>query len=235
MSQNIKKVLTVLAFACVAMIIMALVTPLAMRIGNKWHALIGAVITMCLAAPICFAAEFQRPKRDLKLLWLLCYLMNSAANGLSVAAFYLHGKHAVSADALLQGLLPAMCVMVVAAMLLIGFPGRKKLALWTGGVLAAALAVMSFVPAVWPIQPQRSAMLFGALIAGLYLFVVGKTIGHENRFTLRDIAIGSFGVLGIITLVVFVILSDGEALEGLEYTDFGIGESTSAKKERNIL
>lgn len=223
------RVLLVLAFACAAMVIMAAVTPLAMTIGNKWIAL-GAAAAMTLAAiPVHLLAGHKRPHPYFALLWILCYLMNSVANGLSIAAFYIHAEHAVKTGELLQGTLPAMAVMAVAAAGLLCFPARKKLVLWTAGILAAVLVAASWIPAVWDAQPQRSMMLFGALTAIFYLVVYGRIVGREDRILLREISFGSFGALIIITLVVLVIITDGDALD---FADIGGGDSPFANRKK---
>lgn len=225
-------VMTVMAFSWVAMVIMTLVAPCAMSIGNKWSALGGAAAMMMAALVVYFVAKRQRTAEVRKLLRLLCYLVNSAANGLSVAAFYMYGSQTIDTVSLLQGTLPGMGVMAVVATLLISFPERKRLALWIGGILSAALVVMSFVPAVWDAQPQRSAMLFGALIAIFYLVAYGLNIGRGERPVLRDVAIGSFGAAIMVGFVVLVIITEGEALDIADVGD--VDFSWKKKKTKSL-
>lgn len=232
MRKHIRRVLTVLAFACAAMVIMTLVTPMAMEIGNKWMALGAAAAVMIAAIPMHCMAHQKQSGRKRPLLWAVCWLMNSAANGLSVAALYIHAEQAVNTGELLQGMLPAMTVMAAVAAVLACFPARKKLVLWTAGILAAVLAVASWIPAVWDAQPQRSMMLFGALVALFYLFVLGRIVGREDRVLMREISFGSFGVLILVTFAVLVIISDGEALEGLDGLDLGDAVGDGAFQRR---
>lgn len=225
-------VMTIMAFSWAAMLIMAWVTPCAMAIGNKWVALGGAAATMLVALAVYFVAKRQQQAGVCRLLWLLCYLMNSAANGLSAAALYIHGAQAVEAASLLQGMLPGMGVMAVVATLLICFPEQKKLALGVGDMLSAVLVVMSFIPAVWDVQPQRSAMLFGALIAIFYLVAYGMHVGRGERCVLRDISFGSFGAAMIIGFVVLVIITEGDSLD---FADLGDLDFSWKKKKSKSL
>lgn len=225
-------VMTIMAFSWTAMLIMAWVTPCAMAIGNKWVALGGAAAMMLAALVVYLVARFRWPAGVCKPLWLLCHLMNSAANGLSAAALYIHGAQAVDAASLLRGMLPGMGVMAVVAMMLICFPERKKLALWIGGILSAVLVVMSFIPAVWDVQPQRSAMFFGALIAIFYLVAYGMHVGRGEWCVLRDISFGSFGAAMIIGFVVLVIITEGDALD---FADLGDLDFSWKKKKTKSL
>lgn len=232
MQNQTRRVLLVLAFACAAMVIMALVMPLAMKIGNKWMALGAAAAVMIAAISVHCMAYRKKSGRKFPQLWIVCWLMNSAANGLSVAALYIHAEQAVKAGELLQGILPAMALMAAAAAVLACFPARKKLVLWTAGILAAVLAAASWIPAVWDAQPQRSMMLFGALTAIFYLVAYGRVVGREERVLLREVSFGSFGALILVTFAVLVLISDGEALEGLDGLDLGGAGGDGATKRK---
>ena len=214
MRKEFGRVLTVLLAACGAMVAMMMTAPGAMHLGNKWVALAVAATLMIGAITLFGLAEQRRPEKNSPLLWGVCYLLNSVANGFSLAAFYIHAKVTVTAADLLPGTLPAMGVVALAA-LLCGLR-RKRLALWMTGFLTAALVVTSFIPAMWPVGFPRSAVLFSALAAAMYLAVYGVTIGRGERPVLRDVAYGSFGALIVITFVVLLIISEGEALEGLD-------------------
>lgn len=232
MKKHTGKVLTVLLAAGMAMVITAVTAPLAMMIGNKWGSLGSAAALMLAAIPVHCLAYRKKTKVTHPHLWLLTYLMNSVASGFSVAAFYLHGSCPVKAGAILLGMLPAMAVMTAASLVLIVLPAHKKLVLWMAGLLAAALAIAAWIPAVWPLQPQRSAMFFGALMAIFYLVTWGLTIGREARPVLRDISFGSFGAAILVGLVVLVIITEGDALD---YADFGDSDIFRRRKETKNL
>jgi hypothetical protein len=67
------------------------------------------------------------------------------------------------------------------------------------------------------------------LISLFYLCVFGITINHDDRSVFRDISFGGFGSLIIIAVVVIFIISEGEALDGL---DFGGGDGSKKSKKR---
>ena len=207
--------------------LIALTAPLLTGIGSQWAALILAAVMMLAAVPVHIAAG--RHGREKPWLWGLCVLMNTVSSSLSVAAFYLHAEFTVQAWPLLQGMLPAACVTALAALLLMLCPKYKKPALILAGLLAAVLVVLSLLPAVWPAQPQRSAMLFGTLTAVFYLVAYGLTMGRGDRPLLRDLSFGSFGAGLLVELVVLVILSDGDALE---FFDLDLQELFSGRKRK---
>lgn len=217
MRQGIGRIIAVACLACMAMVIMQTTAVLAIDVGNKWLALGIALLLMVGAIMLFGHAEQRRPEKNSPMLWLLCYLLNSVANGFSVAAFYIHAAFSAAAAELLPCLLPAAALVFMAGALLACFPVRKKWILCFVGIGAAALLVMSFIPAVWPEGYHRSAVLFGSLVAIMYLVVYGVTIGRGARTVLRDIACGSFGALILVTFVVLLIISDGEALDGLDF------------------
>lgn len=227
MEQRVRA-LAVLGTSLAAMVLIALTAPLLTRIGNQWATLILAAVMMLAAVPVYIVAG--KHGREKTWLWGLCVLMNTVSSSLSVAAFYLHAECAVQAWPLLQGMSPATSVTALAALLLMLCPKQKKPALILAGLLAAVLVVLSLLPAVWPAQPQRSAMLFGTLTAVFYLVADGLTMGRGDRPLLRDLSFGSFGAGLLVGLVVLVIISEGDALD---FFDLDLREVFSGRKKKN--
>lgn len=217
MKQKTGRILVVLFLACAAMVIMLLVASQAILIGSKWLTLGVAAALMITAVCVNGAAERRRPGRSSPVLWSLCYLLNSVANGFSVAALYIHTAYEPDVGALLLGLLPCIGLLTIVVVLLWRFPRGKKPILWAAVLLAAGMAGLSFVRGLWPVGFQRNAVLFGALVSIMYLAVYGVNLGREERPVLRDIAYASFGALILVTFVVLVLISDGEVLDGFDF------------------
>lgn len=220
------RALAVLTCAWLAMVMMALTAPLAMRLGNKWAAIGTAAAMMVAAIPLHLAAGKCKTKGRSLFLWGMCYFLNSAANGFSAAALYLHGEISITSGELLVGMLPAGAIMLCASVLCIA--GRKKLALWMGGLLTAALIVASLFPQVWEAQPQRSAMCLAALVAGMYLVALGLLSGE--RSCMRTISLVSFGAMMLVAFAVLVIISEGDILDGLDVS----GDWPAKKKKQRL-
>ena len=54
------------------------------------------------------------------------------------------------------------------------------------------------------------------LIALFYICIFTISINNDKRSVLRDISYGSFGAFVILTVIVLVMLSDGDALSGID-------------------
>lgn len=232
--EDIRRILTVLACSVVAMLLLCIVTPLAVAlgdvlpalpfdIGSQWLVLNAAVVVMLAAIPVHrmgLCGSGSEPEGRRPWCWVISFLMNSVSGGLAAAALYIHLERTAETLPMLNTMLPGLAVMGAASLLLICFPDGKKPILCLAAVAAVTLIVLQFV-----LQGTWSAV-FGLLIALFYLFALWLTAGYAHRPVLRDVSLGSFGAALLIAFVVLVVISDGEALEGLDgLGDIGGGDA----------
>lgn len=232
--EGVGRIVTVLACSMIEMLLLCIVAPLVMLlwsvlpalpfdIGSQWLALIAAAAVMLAAIPV-HRMGLRRSRRDpmkrRPWCWVISFLMNSVSGGLAAAALYILLERTVEILPMLNTMLPGLAVMCAASLLVACFPDGKKPILCLAAVAAVTLIVLQFV-----LQGSWSAV-FGLLIALFYLFALWLTASYAHRPVLRDVSFGSFGAAMLIAFVVLVVLSDGEALEGLDgLGDIGGGDA----------
>lgn len=226
------RIVTVLACSAIAMALLCIVAPLAASlgsalpplpydIGGEWLALIAAAAVMLAAIPVHrMGLRGSDLHKRRPWCWVISRLMNSVSGGLAAAALYIHLAQTAETLPMLRTMLPGFAVMCAASLLVACFPGGKKPILCLAAVAAVTLIVLQFVR-----QGTWSAV-FGLLTALCDLFALWLTAGCEHRPVLRDVSLGSFGAALLIGFVALAVISDGEALEGLDgLGDIGGGDA----------
>lgn len=160
-----------------------------------------------------------------KWLYIFSYLINAFASGCAVGAVL--GDASLLPDAgLLLALLPAAVIGGAASGLLTS-PQRFARRLATIGGTVGALALVGVGIYFWDF---RDALIGCALVfSGLFLlpFPMGcKAMLNEHNDLYRYLSFTGFGAFIAIAFGAAVILTDGEALEGLEGFDIGGGSSS---------
>lgn len=202
------------------------------RIGPAWLTLIAAAMVMLGAIPVHCAGTRRRranPRQRQSWWWAVSAGMNALSGGLAVAAFHLHTQRPAEWAALMTGLLPGLAVLTLAALLLSLLPGVKKPLLIGLTVADAALIAAQFLhPAgTW-------AAVFGLLAALCGLLALALTAGRSGRFVLRDVSFGSFGAAMLIGMVVLVIITEGDALDGLDLSGMDVPDSGQPAKKKAL-
>lgn len=160
-----------------------------------------------------------------KWLYIFSYLINAFASGCAVGAVL--GDASLLPDAyLLIALLPAAAIGAAASWLLTS-SRRFARRLATIGGTVGALALVGVGIYFWD---YRDALIGCALVfSGLFLlpFPMGcKAMLSEHNDLYRYLSFTGFGAFIAIAFGAAVILTDGEALEGLDGFDFGGGSSS---------
>ncbi len=76
--------------------------------------------------------------------------------------------------------------------------------------------------------------VFGLIFSMIYSFVFAVSIHRPERPVHRAMAIGSFGVLGIVATVVILLIFDGEGIDGVfEGVGELIAETIPSRKNRH--
>ena len=190
-----------------------------------WHWLLAAVVVMMLLAIPCHIAG-----RKSQLLYLVSFLFNSIASGCSVSAYYAATHTAVTFVEMLLGLVPAAAVLLLAYAAIQIYSKTKRFALTICTVLIVALLIVAVV--FWAKGESQlfSFGFFSLFIALFYIGVFGVTVNHDERSVFRDISFGGFGSFIILTVVVAVILSEGDILDGADLSGGGGGKKNRRAK-----
>lgn len=186
---------------------------------NQWFGLIIGVVFMAIGL-IVFQWGKQRP-----LLYVLSFIFNMIGVGLSITAYYVLKAYALA-------FYDFLFAIGVAMALLIGFSLftkikwiRKHLKFWLVVVI-----MVSFVSSLilWIVGDSFTGLSFYFLNV-IYFFMVSviKDL-DDKKDTLRELAIISFGSFILVSLVVLIILSEGEALQGID--GFGMGGKSKKSK-----
>lgn len=219
------KAFVVFLFAVISIGVFIISTLISTAILKEWYGLIPGLILMILAIPFHWMGKKRKGG------YLISFLLNSVANGCSVAAYYVSKNIALHIHSLFLGVLPALGVLLLAYFMLQTFHKTKRVTVTVACIINGVLTIALLV--LWIIYGSThfSFGFFASLISFFYLCVFGITINHDERSVLRDISFGSFGSFIIITIVVIFLLTDGEILDGADF-DFDIGGNGKKRKKQ---
>ncbi len=185
---------------------------------------IGIGIAMMIAAVFCHIFGKKRP-----ILYLVSYLLNSLGNGLSLSAYYVYREMKVDVIELFASAIPAAACLLIVYLLLGRLGKSKKFTLVIATIVDLSLVALSVI--YWIIKGVPSFGFFCLLVALFYICVFGITVNNDSRACLKDLSFGSFGIFIILTVVVIVIISEGDILDGFDL-DFRSGDKKKQKKNK---
>ena len=223
-----------LYFLC-GLLIMALTAwllagPIALRSATAGMLL--AIVFLIAAIVVVFTAEgsilresFSFPAK--RRLYRVSYFLNAVASGCAVGSVLIHKQIAVGAE-LFLALLPAAVLALLLSLLCSFAPSGLPKAL---SIVFTVLAVALCVGAIcfWIFVSATIGCM--ALFSSLYLLLFPSGLRNAVR-TPKDwsryLSYTGFGAFFAVFIAALLILSDGEALDGVDL-DFGFG---SRKKKR---
>lgn len=209
--------------SCLSLCIFPFATLAATRIFKQWYGIFVGVVLMILAI------QFHRIGKKRPWGYVVGCILNFIGNGLSVSALYLCREIELHLVPLLTAILPAVGILLV-FFLLSHFSRIPKRPLCVAAViLNIVLLVASVVLWIRCGDMPFSFGFFSLLISLIFFFVFSATVEGTSGSVFRYISFGSFGVWIILTVVVLVILSDGELLDGFDGL-FGSGGNKAKKK-----
>lgn len=211
----------VFLFSIISLGILALSTQFAVLVCSKWYGLIVGATLMVAAIPLHILGKKH------SLLYVFSFLANFIGCGFSVSAYYLTKGLSINILELIIASIPSAAILMLIYLMLQTYSKTKKVTLSIATVINFALLIVAVV--YW-IKTGKTFFSFGFFCLLVTLFsicVFGVTINHDERSVLKDISYGSFGSFIILTVVVIVILSEGDVLDA---ADPGIGGSDEKKK-----
>ena len=219
--QNRGRSLYVFLFAVAALVCFVPATCVATALFSRWSGLIAGGCLMLLAIPAHRLGKYH------KIGYAIAYLLNTLGNGCSVSALYSLKGVSLSPSYMWRAILPAVAVLLIACIVLLILPQIKRAFVTVTCVSCVLAAIVLFV--LWATEYSYvfGYAAFALLVAFYYLCVMEITVGHTERSCLRDISFGGFGSFVILTVVVLIILSDGDVLDGLE-----LGEGFGGRRKK---
>lgn len=221
------KAFIVFVFSALSLGLFLLSTQFAVLVFTKWYGMIAGAVLMVIAIPFHIGA------RKIKGLYLVSIALNSIANGFSVSTYYIQRGILVNLVELFFSLAPAIGVLFLVYASLQIYSKTKRFAISISVVLVFLLIIGEVAFWIKTGSIIFSFGFFGLIIALFFICVFGVTINHDERFVLRDISFGCFGSFVILTVVVILILSEGDILDGIFDGAGFSGGGKSKKQKRN--
>lgn len=222
-NKNIK----ILIFAVIGLI----VASLSIFIGfeylveyNKWIGLIIGFIVMLIGAGI-----YQIGKK-IKIFYQISFILNMIGVGLSITAYYVFKEYSLSFIDFIVAILISLVVIIGFNLFTnISFINKHK------KLITAIVIFISFFLslALWISVKDFSGLTFYFLNI-IYFFMVASINDRDIEEVNKNMALISFGAFILVSIIVFIIISEGEALSGLDGADLGIG-SKKKKENKQIL
>ena len=213
-----------LLMGAVAWLVSALIQAIPAIQSLHWMVLlIPAVILAICALIIAICAK----NKTGKLLW--SYGLNAMGSGLAVGVL-MGAKGILPAMSLIYALLPALALGILCWGILANTNSWPGLLTLLFVLLSLALLIVGIVAWVKYIPLVGCAIVFSALFLFPYCIAVNAAIDHpEEKFDY--LAASGFGAFIIIFIVVLIVLTEGDGLEGLfDGLDFGGGEGIGRRK-----
>lgn len=218
------KPFVVFIFSIISLAIFALSTQIAVFVCSKWYGIIVGIALMIAAIPLHILGKRR------SLLYVFSFLANYIGCGFSVSAYYLSKDISINILELIAAEIPSGLILMLIYLMLQTYSKSKKVTLFIATIINLALLVAAVVYWVKTGNTFFSFGFFCLLVTLFAICVFGVTINHDQRPVLKDISYGSFGSFVILTLVVIVILSEGDILD---IGDLGIGGGKKSKDPIN--
>jgi hypothetical protein len=209
--------------ACIGLIIISLSIVFGFKylVGhNKWIGLVIGILLMIVGILI-----YQLGKMHTFFYWL-AFVFNMMGIGLSITAYYVFKAFDLAREDFLTAIFVSMS-------LLIGFgvitfiPFFKRHLKWVISIVIFISFITSLI--LWLSVDTFTGLSFYYLNV-IYFFMVGIIASTDSFKGLsKEMAWVSFGAFFLVSIIVLIILSEGEALSGM---DFGPIDGASLKKRR---
>lgn len=197
----------ILLYVLVAYVLITVGLHSGFELFNRYVSIIIGISMMLLAIPIHVLGKKQL------LFYLISFLMNTFGLGLSFATYYEY-----------RGMLPTIDDFIIVSMITFSviaffgamtFPKRiKPYVKLFAVVVIMVLFIVSIV--LWVRNEALIYSLFFYFLNTTYFFMVGMiSASHQLKDLAKEMSLTSFGAFIILSIIVLLIVSEGEALEGI--------------------
>ena len=224
MTKN-NTVLRTFLFAVAALCVFASATVFGISVFEEWLGIIVGVIMMVAAIPL------HRFGKKQNLLYFLSFLFNSAGCGFSASAYYITQKINAELGELFASALIAI-VFLFACAAVYFFTSKEFTAVCVAFCILNSL-IAAFAVGSWITEGNAffSFLFFSCLVAFFYIFAMQTAAKeYETCEIMRTISLHSFGIFILVTVIVILIISEGDGLDGLDLGDIG---NRKSKKKNN--
>lgn len=218
------KRLKILGFALLGLIISSLSIFLGFKYLANHNQWLGLIIGICFMILGITLYQFGKKKG---IFYLLSFIFNMVGVGLSITSYYIFKAYSLK-------LFDFTFAITIAMLMLSGFlrlttiESVKKYIKWITGLIILISFIVSLI--LWLSINEYSGLSFYFLNI-IYFFMVGMISVTESLKDLsREMAWISFGAFIFISIIVLIIISEGEALSGMDGIDLVSGRR---KKKKN--
>lgn len=200
-----------------------LLAPVAGAVHWAWGVL-GALV-LCPLAVLCHATAKKRTAP-----YITGYFMNAVGSGCAIAILYAQMAWDVSIHLLTVGLIP---VAVLGLLLCLGqlMCGKLWHKIWGVMILLLSVSVLILSVVVW-VKWNRvvgSYCFFGSICLLFFLMACMFALDRDAG-KWRYLSFSGFWAFAVIAVVVVVILSEGDILDGLDFGDISFKKKKKVKK-----
>lgn len=198
-----------LSLSLLSLVLFALTTWVSRAFFTTWIAVIGTVLLLIPSIILQFWNKHNE--------WPSFYslILNSLANGLIVSIYYLHYDIAVRLGALLMGLLLPF-VLLLCAYIILGLMEKRRTRLTVLLILSYFAALIgSVVKWAQTGSVVYSFTFFSIIFVLIYTISYLITLRHTELSVTGVLSMGSYGIMGVLVVVVIALVSEGEAFDGI--------------------
>ena len=184
----------------------------AVLICNNFSGIVIGIILMICAIPLHCSGKKHN------IYYLISFLLNSIANGFTASAYYITAKISFNIIEILIAIIPGVIILTFVYLMIQVFNKSKRPVLIFASIINVILLITFIALWITLNKLMFSFAFFCSLISIFYLCVFGTVINHNNRNVFRFISFGSFGLFIMISFVVLLIISEGEILDGADFS-----------------
>jgi len=219
MTKN-STILRTFLFAVAALCVFSAATVFGISVFTEWLGIIVGIPLMIAAIPL------HRFGKKQKLLYFLSYLFNTIGCGFSASAYYITAKINADIGELFAAALIAIIFLFACAAVFFFTSKYFTAACIVFCVLDSLLAAFAVYGWVTEGNAFFSFLFFSCHVAFFYVFAIQTTAKeYETCEIMRTISLHSFGIFILVTVIVILIISEGDGLDGFDLGDIGSGKS----------
>lgn len=218
-------ILRTFLLAVSALCVFSAATVFGISVFEEWLGILVGIPLMIAAIPL------HRFGKKQKLLYFLSYLFNSTACGFSASAYYITAKVNAELGELFAAALIVIVFLFIATVMYFFTTSVFKFACITLCTLDIALGAFAVYGWVTEGDAFFSFLFFSCIVAFFYIFAIQTAAKeYETCEILRTVSLHSFGIFILVTVIVILIISEGDGLDGFDLGDIGSGKSKKENK-----
>lgn len=209
--------------AILYLVAVATVTVLSAPYCTVWHGILVGVLLIVMAIPLHI---FGRKRAAL---YLAGFCLNAVGSGIAIATYYADTQQHLQLADFFLAILPGTVILGLAACLFAVFSKKENVVSFLFIILHLLLLAGAVYFWVTRGAVYFSFCFFCLLMTLCFQVAIASLASKKEGHWLRALSFAGFGIATLVTFVVILILSEGDALDTL---DFDISLGSSRKKKR---